>query len=147
MPPSRCELSWYSNNKTWLFNVRVTTHILLKSDGSVLNDEQILLRLPIKTVLDEKGHDPQIFMESYKGEVTYLCQSTYCIFIIFLLERKISNLCGYFISRVLQYPGCRQLRCCPWPNTSTFLESLSFLTKVNQSVTVFVKKITSITYK
>lgn len=91
IPKSKCELSWYSKKTALLINVTVTTHIFLKSDGSVLNDEQLLLFLPIKIVLDKKGHDSQIFMENYKGEVTYSCQSTYCIFVIFFLERKVSN--------------------------------------------------------
>ena len=73
------ELSCYCNNKALLFNVSVTIHFLLKSDGSILNDLQILLLLPIKSVLDEKGHDSPFFMENYKGGVTYLCQSAFLL--------------------------------------------------------------------
>lgn len=91
------ELSCYSNNKAWLFNVNVTIHFLLKSDESILNDEQILLMLPIKTVLDERGHDSQFFMENYKKGVTYLCQSALLLnFHSVLPQEKISNLCGCF---------------------------------------------------
>lgn len=70
------ELTCYSNNKTCLFNVNVTIHFFLNYDESILNDEQIILLLPIKIVLDEKGYGSQFFMENYRVGVTYLCQST-----------------------------------------------------------------------
>lgn len=42
----------------------------------MLNDVQILLLLLTKTMLGEKRHDPQFFMENCKGGIPYLCQST-----------------------------------------------------------------------
>lgn len=73
------ELSCYSNNKAWLFDVNVTIHFLLNSGRLILNDERIRLLLLIKAVLDEKGHGFQFFMENYKGGVAYLFQSTFLL--------------------------------------------------------------------